>query len=52
MKALMTAALLTLLAGCAGMGSYDKTSGTAGSQSGASGQDPYQTDDVFHSWVD
>ena len=48
MKTLIITTVLTLLAGCAGTYS----SGDMGSASGASGNDAYQRDDVFRSWID
>ncbi len=47
MKALIITTVFTLLAGCAG--TYG--SGDTGTASGASGNDAYQRDDVFHSWI-
>lgn len=61
MKALIAAMVVTLLAGCAGMGMHDQGSGGDTSmRSGASGDDmgmrygtrDYNaTQDVFHTWV-
>jgi len=55
MKALIAAAVLTLLAGCAGMGmgphGHGDSSGDMGMHSGASGQDYNAQKDVSHIWV-
>ncbi len=49
MKILIAATLIALLAGCAGMGTRDSSSGASGSS--PSDGSYYQRDDIFHSWV-
>jgi uncharacterized protein YceK len=54
MKTLFLALIVTLLAGCSGMGMgmQDNTSGGMGNQSSSSGAsgDDYRRDDGTHSW--
>lgn len=51
MKALILTAVLTLLAGCAGMGGYG--SGDMGNRGATGSESDYyqQRDDIFNSWV-
>lgn len=49
MKALIVAALLALLAGCAGTGAYSSGGGAGAGAAGPGQEAPYK-DDIFHSW--